>query len=790
MDGKQVGKLKEVHYFPVGEKLPAKYADWTRAGTFEVRDTRGAKVVLWRDFTKDERENMGEIDEARFAIAKTLHAMIHDVEVGRYLEWLAHNQAKKEGETIPGTVVKASEKMQDVFKLGEWVRVPDSRIAGTNVLKYGKLAGRYLPGPVWNDLRQTVNGQFKPLGETYGKILTAWKIAKTALSPTVHVNNIMSNFVMADWHDVSAGHTAKALRIMLGAHEQDGKGVLGAVGNKAAGAMGINDRAAAREVMNRYLDSGGNIGSWATNEITQNQVGPLLAAMEAELAASNGNSQSAQIGVMSALQHALKLRLPSAFAALKDSKPGKAVRAEAGALMDLYQSEDDVFRLAAWLKAKEDGKTDMEAGKIARRSFMDYHINAPWVQGARNTALPFIAFPLHLCQWQQVRGGVQGRQIQRSGDFDLCHWQPVTGRYLRRTSGYSRPQITRLVARWDENRLATVPLAKRYRAPAAPFARKYDASDIELLVEMDRSNEDVCGPAVVHLLRRAYHVYGDKDYERLAGLSVSHLYNLRKSAGYQAQRISFTKTRPVCNLIGVRKAPRSNGRAGWVRIDSVHQGDLDGIKGVYHITCVDASSQWQVEACVQGISEAFLLPVLELVIEQFPFVIEGFHSDNGSEYINAEVAKMLNKLHIEQTKSRSRHSNDNALAESKNASVVRKHMGYSHIPQKYAKPINAFYQEVFNPWLNLHRPCLFATEIVSDKGKIIKRYKHKDVKTPLECLVLLDAKGLVTFRKGITLEDLLAKAKGQTDLQAAQEMQKAKTELFELFNKPKPKQRA
>ncbi len=141
--------------------------------------------------------------------------------------------------------------------------------------------------------------------------------------------------------------------------------------------------------------------------------------------------------------------------------------------------------------------------------------------------------------------------------------------YLRRTSGLRPTQITRLVARWNDNRLADVPLAKRYHAPAAPFARKYTAIDIELLVEMDRANEDVGGPAVVHLLRRAYHVYGDKDYERLAGLSVSHLYNLRKSAGYQAQRTSFTKTRPVCNLIGVRKPPRSNRRAGWVRIDSV-----------------------------------------------------------------------------------------------------------------------------------------------------------------------------------------------------------------------------
>jgi transposase InsO family protein len=125
-----------------------------------------------------------------------------------------------------------------------------------------------------------------------------------------------------------------------------------------------------------------------------------------------------------------------------------------------------------------------------------------------------------------------------------------------------------------------------------------------------------------------------------------------------------------------------------VRIDSVHQGDEDGMKGVYHITCVDSTSHWQVQACVQGISEAFLLPVLELVIAQFPFVIEGFgktpsqHSDNGSEYINHKVAKMLTSLRIEQTKSRSRQSNNNALAESKNASVVRKHMGYVHIPKR------------------------------------------------------------------------------------------------------------
>jgi transposase InsO family protein len=362
--------------------------------------------------------------------------------------------------------------------------------------------------------------------------------------------------------------------------------------------------------------------------------------------------------------------------------------------------------------------------------------------------------------------------------------------YLCHTSGYSRAQITRLIAQWHNNRLADVPLVKRYSAPMAPFARRYTSADVALLVEMDKANEDVCGPAIVHLLSRAFTVYGDQRYERLSELSASHLYNLRKSTPYQAQRTTFTKTRPVCNPIGVRRAPRPNGRAGYVRIDSVHQGDLDGIKGVYHITCVDELSQWQVQACVQGLSEAFLLPVLALVLHQFPFEILGFHSDNGSEYINKKVAQLLDKLLIEQTKSRSRHSNDNALAESKNASVVRKHMGYSHIPKKYATPINAFFMNTFNPWLNLHRPCLFASELVSPKGKVIKRYRNKDVQTPLARLAALSEQGLVKFKDGITLQALQAQALGQTDLAAAQEMQKAKAALFALFNRPKEKLQA
>lgn len=155
---------------------------------------------------------------------------------------------------------------------------------------------------------------------------------------------------------------------------------------------GISDREAAREILARYTDSGGDIGSWVTNEIAQNQLEPMLESLEKELQVTAGASMQAQTGVFAALQHALMLRFPSAWEAFKPTLPGRVVRTEAQNLIDLYQSEDDVFRLAAWLKAKEEGASDIDAGKNARKSFLDYHINAPWVQAMRQSAWPFISF--------------------------------------------------------------------------------------------------------------------------------------------------------------------------------------------------------------------------------------------------------------------------------------------------------------------------------------------------------------------------------------------------------------
>lgn len=352
----------------------------------------------------------------------------------------------------------------------------------------------------------------------------------------------------------------------------------------------------------------------------------------------------------------------------------------------------------------------------------------------------------------------------------------VVIRYLMKVSGYSRQQITRLVTQYRD----TGQLKRRQRTVAG-FVRRYTLEDIRLLAAMDERHGTPCGPAVKKLCERAYRVFGQTEYERLATISVSHLYNLRQTTTYTRQRRHFEKTRPKVSSIGERRKPRPNGKPGYIRIDTVHQGDQDKQKGVYHINAVDEQTQFEVVCSVEKISELYLIPGLEEMLEAFPFTLLGFHSDNGSEYINSQVADLLDKLCIEFTKSRSRHSNDNALAESKNAAVVRKQFGYSHIPQRWAPLINEFNRQHLNPYLNFHRPCFFPETRTDAKGKERKVYRYENLMTPYDKLKSLpDAKDYLKL--GVTFEILDAVALQISDNQAAEQLQKARQKLFKIIH--------
>jgi hypothetical protein len=372
IEGKKApGKLLEAVYWKVGEPIPSQYVGFEQAGVWEARDTKGGKVVMWRDFTPEERVKMGEIDDFRYAMLKTMHFATHNVEVGRFLEWTADTQAVPDEDRLPpgAEVREANESLSVTYGRDVWVQVPSSKAGQSEASKYGKLAGQFVPGPVWNDLRQIVRTQhIQPFGELYADVLRFWKVSKTALSPVVHMNNVVSNIVMADWHDVTARDIITGLRTFL-RRDTD---------------------AAAKTAFDDFEDAGGTQGLYVLSEIQKDQLEPLLAQIEAQL--DEAGEARGTVGVLAALQFAMSGRLSDALAAATSSKPGKGAQKVGKLMMDMYEAEDTVFRFAAYLKAIEQGMTAQEAGKIARRSFLDYSINAPWIQLMRNTAFPFVSF--------------------------------------------------------------------------------------------------------------------------------------------------------------------------------------------------------------------------------------------------------------------------------------------------------------------------------------------------------------------------------------------------------------
>jgi transposase InsO family protein len=288
----------------------------------------------------------------------------------------------------------------------------------------------------------------------------------------------------------------------------------------------------------------------------------------------------------------------------------------------------------------------------------------------------------------------------------------------------------------------------------------------------------VSGPATQKILYREFHEFGNKAYERLASISAAHIYNLRKSRSYLERRVRYEKTRAAQTAIGERRPPKPDGRPGYIRVDTVHQGDLEGSKGVYHVNAVDEVTQWQVAGATAHISEAWLLPVLEGMLEQFPFQIRGFHSDNGSEFINHAVAKLLNKMLAEQTKSRPRRSNDNGLAECKERGGdpqvhgLRPHRLGScrddqHLLSRGIQSVSEL-PSALRPRRDHHR-C---------QGK--RRRVYGWYATPWEALRRLP--GLAAcLRPELTLDQLEAQARSCSDIEAARRMQESKRKLFPTF---------
>lgn len=346
--------------------------------------------------------------------------------------------------------------------------------------------------------------------------------------------------------------------------------------------------------------------------------------------------------------------------------------------------------------------------------------------------------------------------------------------YMEKITCRSRVQIKRLIGKKKKVGKIKLSIVKKNTFPL-----RYNTGDIARLIETDNAHERLSGPATKRILEREYLTFGKLSYEKIYHISVPHIYNIRKkSRQYKSNVLFIGKTQAVNRNIGERRKPYPEGKPGFLRVDSVHQGDLGEEKGVYYVNMVDEVTQWEIIGCVQGISEEFLMPLLIELLDRFPFVILNFHSDNGSEYINYQVAKILEKMRIDQTKSMARRSTNNALVEGKNGAIIRKYMGHSYIQKKNARSINMFFREQMDEYLNFHRPCGFATDYCDNRGKITKKYET--YMTPYEKLISIP--NFEEYLKPeVSASELSLFSKRQSDNESAQKMQINKSKLFKNF---------
>lgn len=335
--------------------------------------------------------------------------------------------------------------------------------------------------------------------------------------------------------------------------------------------------------------------------------------------------------------------------------------------------------------------------------------------------------------------------------------------YVKKMTSYKKAQLLRLIKRAVLGKL----VRKEYKRTNPN--RIYTSRDVKLLEKTDELHLRLNATATHEIIRREWEVYRHEEYEHLSRVSVSHINNLRHHPVYVNSWVNGTKARTVS--IGSTRPPEPNEKPGAIRIDTVSQRD------VYHVNAVDEITQWEVVVCVPVIAESCMLPALQSLLDQFPFCLFNFHSDRGMEFVNYHVASMLNRLLIKQTKSRSRHCNDNALVETKNGAVVRKTMGYCHINQKDADEVNAFYRNFLTPYINFHRPSLFLTETTHDEqGR--ERRVYGTVKTPYDAFRGIP--GAHTFLKsGQSFTKLDTIAMQYSDNEFAELVRKEERKLFQ-----------
>ncbi len=382
-DGKGVEIWKENRMSENGQQVitakfhltKPKVDDETRLEKFTVRRKTKGTVLLWRDWTKQERQDMGEITDARYVLGKTFALLAHDLSTGQFFKMISENPEWTQDVSAIGDTIHEDDVRDaaEALRLGvaidvDWVKVPDTKIPKSQARVYGALAGKLVRAEIFQDMNQQQALMKKGVWKT---ILTQFKLNKTARNPVVHFNNVMSNISLMDLADVRFSDLYRG--IMSVARKDDmyqEARIHGALGTSFA------EVELRQGVLNELLDE------------IHAEMGVKPVGLTAAIEQFDGMPFIKQVKFMTKMLDVLWSGSQKQFL-------GKKWIGIAGIdekMLNFYQAEDEIFRMATYLRRRAQGMDPTEAGIQARDQFLNYDISAPWINALRASALPFLSY--------------------------------------------------------------------------------------------------------------------------------------------------------------------------------------------------------------------------------------------------------------------------------------------------------------------------------------------------------------------------------------------------------------
>lgn len=295
-----------------------------------IGEPHGGKQKVRMQLTKEQRQALGEIEDAAFSIARTGSLMANDYSTYKLYD----------------DVAKYVDDLSKKSDTSSWITISEGKITGTQINKFGNLEGKKVPPEIYDDLksidftkRWLTESKYATPIKMYMDLNRMWKVSKTALNPVVHVNNIVSNSILYDLADGSATSFASA----------------------------VNAIRKKNDLYNQAKNLGVFDSDFVSNELRK--VGSSVLDEYTSLARISTDPITAAVDTVHGLW----------------KKTG-------GKMIGLYQSEDNIFRLALFADRVKRGESPEQAAAYAKKWMIDYQINAPIINFMRNTTHPFLAY--------------------------------------------------------------------------------------------------------------------------------------------------------------------------------------------------------------------------------------------------------------------------------------------------------------------------------------------------------------------------------------------------------------